>query len=95
MTEEIKHPESDKSAPDGRVHPVVVPLDAPDSDGWWWVRAKDNPLSGDELCVKVSINDEGMVTIYWGRDWDYLARWQQFQFCDWVKAECPWRNAEL
>ena len=94
MIEELKHSKSDSSAPSGRLHPIVVPVDEPTENGWWWGRSKDNPLTGDEFCVEVSIAEGGRVTLYWGRDWGHLDQWEQFHGCEWIKATSPWHNAK-
>ena len=74
--------------------------DLPDSNGWWWCRAKTGYLPGDERCVEVSIVEDAIypgVIVFYGRDFDYIrpqdhiadiGEW--FYDMEWTKAESPW-----
>jgi hypothetical protein len=82
-----------------------VTLDAPNSDGWWWCRSKEDYQQGDELCVGVAIikseNYPGLIMVRFGRDCDYLrpddkvagiSSW--FHGMEWVKAESPFATEQ-
>ncbi len=66
----------------------------PDSDGWWWCREKSGHNPGDELCVEVTVAEDGSVLVRYGRDCDHIhperpdARaW--FYNLEWIKTASP------
>jgi hypothetical protein len=94
----METPIENTAAPSVDVPRLVLPL--PDSLGWWWCRAKDGYLPGDELCVEVSEVWIGGAIVHFGRDHDMIrpadhaegiTGW--FYDMEWIKVSNPWQNS--
>ena len=54
-------------------------LDAPDSEGWWWIK-----LIGSDVCYCVELV-EGLI--FW--ECGVRFNWQDVDNCKWIKAITP------